>query len=358
MDSLVTTPTSTLFNIGELHIELSSRCVLKCPRCPRTELKNDLHPSLNLDYSVSQFRSSFPPDVLAQVERIVFCGDKGDPIYAIDFLEIVEYIKQSNPALGLTIVTNGSYKKPDWWARLGNALNEYDRVTFSVDGWNQQTNSMYRVNCDYDSILDGIRVLVASKTTDTRALISWSMIEFKFNESNKHRIEEVARLTGCDEFTIVTSTKFGSIDQRYLDENGIDYLEPDTINDAINLKIYRKKKMLLTTKRQQNVNTMHEVRVNAVHRAKPQDRSTTGWQKCIGKTRVQVPFISVEGLFYPCAWFDSGYIPNSFVIKHRDKLNVRTRNINDIIADPIWEELETTWALMPLEICKLKCYNA
>jgi len=354
MDSQVTTPTSTLFNLSELHIELSSRCVLKCPRCPRTELKNDLHPSLNLDYTLNDFQQGFPPDVLRQVERIVFCGDKGDPIYAIEFLEIVEYIKKTNPNLGLTIVTNGSYKKSDWWVRLGQALNNRDRITFSVDGWSQNTNSMYRVNSDFDSIINGVKILSTSRDFEARAVINWSTIVFKFNQSNLDLVRDIAADAGADEFTTVISTKFGSIDQRYLDDNGIDYLEPNDLNDAVNLKFYKKKKQLLTTKRQVNVNIMREVRENNP-KVTP---SNMRWQRCLGEFRIQVPFISVEGLFYPCAWFDSGYIPNSFVEKYRDKINVRTRSIADILADPLWSELETMWELMPLEICKLKCYNA
>ena len=88
-----------LFDISELHIEISSRCVLKCPRCPRTELSKELKDVLNTDYSLTDFKRIFTPLVLDKVERILFCGDKGDPIYAKDFLQIVQYIKEYKPNL-------------------------------------------------------------------------------------------------------------------------------------------------------------------------------------------------------------------------------------------------------------------
>jgi MoaA/NifB/PqqE/SkfB family radical SAM enzyme len=58
----------------------------------------------------------FPADTLNQIEHFIFCGDIGDPIYATEFLEIVEYIKQHSKTR-IRIVTNGSYKKPTWWER-------------------------------------------------------------------------------------------------------------------------------------------------------------------------------------------------------------------------------------------------
>ena len=43
-----------------------------------------------------------------------------------------------------------------------------------------------------------------------------------------------------DRFQLVKSTKIGSIDQNYLDENGIDNLEPISINNAATLKVYHR----------------------------------------------------------------------------------------------------------------------
>ena len=76
-----------LFNYQNIHIELSSKCVLKCPRCPRTELLLD---TLNQEVSLEEFKVGFPISTLSKIKHILFCGDIGDPIYATEFLEIVE----------------------------------------------------------------------------------------------------------------------------------------------------------------------------------------------------------------------------------------------------------------------------
>ena len=97
-----------MFNISDIHIEISSKCTLKCPRCPRTELNPA---NINQEFSLEEFKTAFPIEVLQKISRIVFCGDIGDPIYATEFVDIIRYIK-TNSEIRLEIVTNGSYKKP------------------------------------------------------------------------------------------------------------------------------------------------------------------------------------------------------------------------------------------------------
>jgi MoaA/NifB/PqqE/SkfB family radical SAM enzyme len=203
-----------LFNYRTVHLELSSKCVLKCPRCPRTEL--DLN-TLNQEVTLAEFKSGFPINTLSKIKNFVFCGDIGDPIYATEFLEIVEYIKH-NSACRLHIVTNGSYKKADWWQKLGSLLDHNDLVTFSVDGWDNDSNNLYRVNSDFDSIVLGIKTLRAS----SECLIQWSAIYFSFNQDRINNIRTLAKDLGCDEFQTVKSSKF---DHRY-SVNGVDILKP------------------------------------------------------------------------------------------------------------------------------------
>ena len=345
MASPRTTLMLPLFNTKEFHIELSSRCVLKCPRCPRTELSKEFKDILNLDYSLEDFKRIWTPEILRNTNRILFCGDKGDPIYAKEFLEIVEYIKSNAPLLMLQITTNGSYKSSGWWYDLGKMLNQYDKITFSVDGWDQDSNNMYRINNDFESICTGIRTLAAGG--DERVYINWSTIVFRFNQGSLDHVERIAKLLGCDSMDIVYSTKVGSVDQNYLDANGIDALEP-SINDAVPLQTYRKKNLTFNKRQYKGGDYLREGGMYAYGPGKP-------WQACLRKE--QFPFISVDGLIYPCAWFDSGYIHNSFVEKYRDEINVRKNGIRGVIESKCWEELVTRWTVAPLEICKMKCYK-
>jgi len=77
------------------HIEPSSKCTVKCPRCPRTEFPNTSW--LQKELSLEEFKNAFTPSFISEyVQRFTMCGDVGDPIYCKDYLRIVEYIKSIN----------------------------------------------------------------------------------------------------------------------------------------------------------------------------------------------------------------------------------------------------------------------
>jgi MoaA/NifB/PqqE/SkfB family radical SAM enzyme len=329
MDLLPTTPTSTLLNRRRIHIELSSKCTLKCPRCPRTELRPE---QLNKEITLEEFQRAFTSDLLSEIQEITFCGDVGDPIYAKDFLEIVRYIKSSRFNTSLIIVTNGSYKDTAWWTELGSLLKRNDRITFSVDGWDQTSNEQYRVNSDFNSIVAGARAL--RQVTD--AELNWSAIYFKFNEDKMSWIEELARDLGFDTFTTVRSSKF---DGRYT-FNGVDSLKPlgGWVSKSSQYET-------ITTKLNQQVPIIFYDTVNR-----------HPWARCANWTKEM--FINVDGLVFPCPWFNSGYLENDFVDKYRDKINIKSRTLKEVLEDPLWEELYTRFEIAPLEICKMKCRDA
>jgi len=332
MDLQPTTPTSILLNYRRIHIEISSKCTLKCPRCPRTELKPE---ALNREISLLEFQRAFTADLLSEIDEITFCGDIGDPIYARDFLPIVEYIKQSRFDTRLVIVTNGSYKDAAWWTKLGELLNNHDTVTFSVDGWDQASNEQYRVNSDFASIIAGAKTLRAN----SNCIMNWSAIYFSFNELEMQHIQDLAAELGFDTFHRVHSTKF---DGAYL-LDGTDPLKPSAqyVQHAGKYVVDR-----------------HSLGTRGVslplHRWDRRERHP--WARCINGDKEM--FINVDGLVFPCPWFNSGYLYNDFVDKYRDQINIKTRTLKEILADPLWEELYTRFEIAPLDICQLKCKNA
>lgn len=316
-----------LFNIQELHIEISSKCTLKCPRCPRTEL--DLE-HLNKEISVQEFQKSFSTELLDKVEKITLCGDVGDPIYAKDFLPIVEYIKQ-NSKVRLYIITNGSYKSSNWWECLGNLLDERDQIQFSIDGWDHNSNQQYRVNSDWESITQGARVFRQKST----AKMIWSTIYFNFNEDRIDQIEKTARDLGFDVLETVKSSKF---DGKYL-VNGVDLLKP--------------KQIAKTSQYERSMTLLNRPLVASTQRQNTQQHA---WAKCLNHQKQL--FINVEGLVFPCPWFNSGYHINEFVQRNKDKITIKTRSLLEILNDPVWQELVNSFDHNPLQVCQMKCKNA
>lgn len=326
MDSLATTQTSTLFNLQDIHIEISSKCTLKCPRCPRTELKPE---ELNREISLVEFQHSFTPNFLKlRVNKLIFCGDIGDPIYATEFLDIIKYIK-SVSTVSVLIITNGSYRKPEWWQELGSVLTHRDQVTFSVDGWDQETNEQYRVNSNFDSIVAGARALRDS----SQVIMGWSFIYFRFN-NKPEKIIELATDLGFDHVDFVKSSKF---DGRYL-VNGIDELKPADANNIAKTAQYEKTRSVLKCLSELNFSWR---------------KNNHPWARCLNHEKEL--FISVDGLVFPCPWFNSGYQENDFVKKYRNRLSIKTRTLEEILADECWQEFLTRLEVMPLDICNIKC---
>jgi MoaA/NifB/PqqE/SkfB family radical SAM enzyme len=317
-----------LFNYKTVHLELSSKCVLKCPRCPRTELNLD---TVNQEVTLADFKSGFPIDTINKIENFIFCGDLGDPIYATEFLEIVEYIKQ-NSTSRLRIVTNGSYKRADWWQRLGALLNYNDQVTFSIDGWDNASNNLYRVNSDFDSIMLGIKTLRDS----SECSIQWSAIYFAFNQDKIDTMRAIAQTVGCNKFQTVKSSKF---DGRY-STNGIDILKP-AANFVADTLIY-----------ETDIDVLKPTKyISVVNKTTPTPHP---WAKCLNYKKDL--FIGVNGLLTPCPWFNNGYQDNDFVTANYEKLSIKNRSFFDILNDgPLWQQLVDRFNTNPLEICQLKC---
>ena len=319
---------SILFNTYELHIEVSSKCMLKCPRCPRTELKPS---SLNKEFSLDEFKTAFPPKTLINVKKIIFCGDIGDPIYANDFLGIIEYTKQF--FIQIFIVTNGSYKKEEWWRKLASLLGHEDTVQFSVDGWDQASNNLYRVNSDFDSIISGVKTL----RQNSDCTIKWSTIYFNFNEDKINDIMQLTKSIGVDILQTVCSTKF---DGRY-SVDGQDPLKPKNQEHHNPSTVYLQNTLKLSDRK---IPIMFKYTVDQ-----------HSWAKCLNWKKEL--FINVEGLVFPCPWFNSGYQTNDFVQKYKDKLNVKNRSLDTILADDLWGEFLLRLEVMPLDVCNIKCRN-
>ena len=85
----------------------------------------------------------------------------------------------------------------------------------------------------------------------------------------------------------------------------------------------------------------------------PEPTNPHPWARCLTWTKEM--FISVDGLVFPCPWFNSGYQDNDFVKKYHSRLNVKQRPLETILKDPMWEEFITRLETMPLPVCRIKC---
>lgn len=321
------------------HLEPSSKCSLRCPRCPRQE-----HPDISWigkEISLEQFKRTFTDDVLSQVKRFTMCGDVGDPIYCKDYLKIIEYIKSFNKQIQIFTITNGSYKTKEWWTEFALLSTKHDSINFSIDGYDQKSNDLYRVNSNWQSIMDGMKICA----DQSDMFVNWAMIVFKFNQNHIDHIKDLAVKQGCDDLQITYSTKFGSkYGEVYNGSN--DSLEPDAKYIA---KTHRYER--------QNINLSGRIPIRLEYlktnykkfnEIKKQYTGDIIPMCLIGNRGL---YLNAEGSIFPCSWTSfpykslehNGKIINwedSFFVKYKKELNVNgNRSLEQVLNDNLWQKL-------------------
>ena len=338
------------------HIELSSKCTLKCPRCPRTEFPNTKWK--NQDIDINTFKESFTElFIKTNILRFTLCGDIGDPIYNNDFLEICGYIKKANPTCHIFIITNGSYKKEDWWTKLSKILNEYDTINFSVDGYDNQTNNIYRINSNFDSIMAGMKIMGHY----SNAFVSWSSIYFNFNQNHQEKIKKLATENNCDQIQWNKRTKFGS---KYGEAYGgeLDQLEPSAEYISSSDR-YERHVEYISSRR---INNKQYLECNEKKYTQYKNEYNNIIPLCLVGNRGM--YISADGVIHPCSWTSFPFnslsdgektiqYNDSFFFKNRENISIKHKSLDSILNDPIWDGIFGSWQNNDKSWveCKLKC---
>jgi MoaA/NifB/PqqE/SkfB family radical SAM enzyme len=324
---------SVMLATWHFHIEVSSKCTLACPRCARQEVPHGL---VNTELDLEFFKRNFTPEfVLANVEKITFCGDDGDPIYAHDLIPIIQYLKSIKP-VEIVIVTNGSHKKLTWWMTLGQSLSEKDSVHFSIDGYDNPSNNLYRVNSNYDSIISGLQTLRAT----CRCRIVWAAIAFKFNQDQIEYMQEFAKKLGVDVFQLTKSTKFGSVYPTY----GVnDPLEP-SVKYVSSTHRFEREIVHLTGRPDAPVS---KTNIKLFKEIQPHNGIIP-----LCKIGNKGLYIDARGRLFPCCWVANRYSHNSEWQSHANNFNLHTKTLQQALADNFWTtELKTyKW-----QECQTKC---
>ena len=320
------------------HIEISSKCTLKCPRCARTEVPDTL---INTELSLEFFKKNFTPEFIqTNVEKITFCGDDGDPIYAHDLVEVIEYIKSVKP-VKFVIVTNGSYKKEDWWTRLGQTLDYNDHIHFSLDGWDQTSNEQYRVNSDWASIMQGVTTLRNS----SHVYMTWDAIAFKFNEDKLDDMKLLAKELGFDQFQLTLSTKFNKVYSIYPEG---DLLQP---KDELISSNYRFQRAYTHFNERRESTAGSKTNLKLYNQA-----STFGEVTPLCGIGNKGLFINSQGHLFPCCWVANRYTHNNeWLDVSKNQFDLNQRSLNKVLSDVFWSE---EFEIFSRTECRTKCNKA
>lgn len=186
--------------IKGFHLELTNKCTLKCPRCARTTFidKFGMGKWKNADLNLADLKRFLDIDLTGLEFNL--CGNNGDPIYHDGLFDLVRWVKSNLGIVSLT--TNGSYKKKDWWEELVGIMDSRDTIVFSVDGIPENFTN-YRINADWTSIETGMRVVGSSNINSV-----WKYIPFKFNENSINQAKSISDGLGIKMFSVRPSDRW------------------------------------------------------------------------------------------------------------------------------------------------------
>ena len=147
--------------IKMIDFEVSSICNAGCSVCMR---RRDGHYSefVSTYWSVADVKRVLDLDIVKNLGTITMCGNFGDAMGNPDIVEIVEWLRITNPKLKITIKTNGGIGDKEKYKRLGE-LGVI--MTFGLDGVGEK-NELYRVNVKWDKVLENVNSFVSSANPD------------------------------------------------------------------------------------------------------------------------------------------------------------------------------------------------
>jgi MoaA/NifB/PqqE/SkfB family radical SAM enzyme len=171
-----------------INVDVTYRCPLQCPFCQRQsgwkgETENNL---IKQKINKSNDMPLSDLDKLIQYgDSINLCGQISDPIYHPNFIEVMDRVSK-NPNKKFQIHTTATLKKVQWWEYMFSKSSNNVTWIFGLDGADQETANIYRVNTDFEEVLQVMKLGVSMGVN-----LQWQFIVFKHNE---HQIEKVKNI--------------------------------------------------------------------------------------------------------------------------------------------------------------------
>ena len=295
-----------LDQIQGFHIEPTNMCTLKCPRCSRTEFIEQFpnrwtNKNLNLNHLKSFL------DIDLKNKKIEICGNYGDAIYYDQLFDMIEYFKSHGATIKLA--TNGSYKNQEWWTQLNKLLDCQDEVVFAIDGLPKNFTT-YRINADWPSIEQGIKILKSGTVT-----LSWQYILFSYNENDVEQTKQLSNSMGFDNFFLIDSERW---------DRGTEWLTPKKINELSQSKIIWR------------------------------DKNKTIEIDPFCKIHNNSHFISADGFYTPCVWTAEHrwYYKTEFY-KNRELYDISKTTITKVLTH--LKDFYSTLEDVKLNYCTFNC---
>jgi MoaA/NifB/PqqE/SkfB family radical SAM enzyme len=273
-------------SIVDVHLEITSKCSVRCPQCPRNTDAGVTNPSLpQVELMLDDVIKIFRPSFIAQLRCITLCGNYGDPAVAQDTLSIAKYFRKSNSDIQIQMNSHGSARPESWWrnlAGLGVVCH------FSIDGL-RDTNHIYRRGAHWETIIRNAKAFI-----DAGGAAVWDFIIFAHNE---HQIEEAEALStelGFERFILKKTVRF--MRQGKMISDLPIYGRRGTITSKLGLP--------KSVKHQNDVLRRMDEKINTWSDYEGYIENTPVACKAVAKRGI---YVSAEGLVFPCCYLGHIY---------------------------------------------------
>ena len=163
-----------------INIDFTYRCPLQCPFCLRQDEASSEMIAKSDDMPKDDWEK-----ILKSFNHFALCGQISDPIYHPQFFDLIKSIR-SYPEKTINVHTTGTRKKVNWWKQVFSISKHQIKWIFGLDGIDQETANIYRVNTRFDEVFNVMKLAV-----DMGCKIEWQFIVFQHNE---HQLEELNKI--------------------------------------------------------------------------------------------------------------------------------------------------------------------
>lgn len=330
-------------SLRTLHLETTTRCNARCPMCARNVRGGKVNPRLPIaDLTLQDVTQFFPSSFIRQLKRVYLCGNFGDPAAGEETLEILKFFRRTQPALDLSIHSNGGVRSEAWWAEVAQVVSS---ARFAIDGLSE-TNSIYRRGTHWPRIIANLKAFIAAG-----GKAEWDFLVFRHNEHEIADAEKLAKELGVHRFRIKRTSRFKTTEP----DNGF---RVENVDGSFAYAIYSPSPIYQNASAQ--IAEQLAQRYGSLERYYDQAQI-----KCKAVAENSI-FVSAEGLVFPCCWTaqkiymdneseENAQSQNFFLGNQPHQLSLRQFSLNEILSSPVFSErLEQSFQAKSCSSGKLK----
>ena len=161
---------------NSLDIELTNRCNLKCPGCPRGDM-NRPPGDISFDLFKKIIDASYPYIYFAWLHLF------GEPLLNKNVIKMIRYASNNHVACGIS--TNATFLNHDFSKKL--CQSGVDTIIFSIDASTKDTYKKIRKGGNFDQVIQNTEEFL---NLSERKNIRHTIIQMIRMESNSHEVDE------------------------------------------------------------------------------------------------------------------------------------------------------------------------